>query len=115
VKNAVSPGLVSDLRAAVGCRVITPGEPDYDEARTVFMGGFDRRPAAIVRPTGAADVAKVIGFAHVRAAYPKRTWDRLAAVKERYDPANVFRCNHNVPPRRAGVQETAVPAMYSWG
>lgn len=34
----------------------------------------------------------------VRAAYPGATWDRLAAVKLKYDPANVFRLNQNVPP-----------------
>jgi hypothetical protein len=34
----------------------------------------------------------------VRAAYPPATWDRLAAVKRRYDPENVFHLNQNVPP-----------------
>jgi FAD/FMN-containing dehydrogenase len=34
----------------------------------------------------------------VRQAYPGATWDRLQAVKARYDPANLFRRNHNVPP-----------------
>jgi FAD/FMN-containing dehydrogenase len=34
----------------------------------------------------------------VRAAYPGATWDRLAEVKRRYDPENVFRLNQNVPP-----------------
>ena len=38
------------------------------------------------------------GDARVRAAYPGATWDRLAAVKARYDPANLFRLNQNVPP-----------------
>ena len=36
--------------------------------------------------------------AHVRAAYPGSTRDRLAAIKSRYDPANVFRLNHNIRP-----------------
>jgi FAD/FMN-containing dehydrogenase len=34
----------------------------------------------------------------VRAAYPGATWDRLAEIKRRYDPANLFRRNHNIPP-----------------
>jgi FAD/FMN-containing dehydrogenase len=34
----------------------------------------------------------------VRAAYPGRTWDRLRALKRRYDPDNLFRLNHNIPP-----------------
>jgi FAD/FMN-containing dehydrogenase len=38
------------------------------------------------------------GDARVRDAYPGPTWDRLAAVKARYDPTNLFRVNHNVPP-----------------
>jgi FAD/FMN-containing dehydrogenase len=38
------------------------------------------------------------GEAQVRAAYPDFTWNRLAAIKARYDPANLFRRNHNIPP-----------------
>jgi FAD/FMN-containing dehydrogenase len=38
------------------------------------------------------------GDARVRDAYPGPTWDRLAAIKARYDPTNLFRVNHNVPP-----------------
>jgi len=36
--------------------------------------------------------------AQVRTAYPRSTWDRLSTVKRRYDPANLFRVNHNIPP-----------------
>jgi FAD/FMN-containing dehydrogenase len=39
------------------------------------------------------------GEERVRAAYPGSTWDRLAAVKARYDPTNLFRLNQNIPPR----------------
>jgi FAD/FMN-containing dehydrogenase len=44
-------------------RVIAPDDPGYDEARTLFYGGFDRRPAAIVRVAGAPDVARAIEIA----------------------------------------------------
>jgi Berberine and berberine like len=44
------------------------------------------------------------GPARVREAYPGSTWDRLAAIKRRYDPANLFRRNHNIPP--AAIQDT---------
>jgi FAD/FMN-containing dehydrogenase len=38
------------------------------------------------------------GEARVRKAYPGSTWDRLAEIKGRYDPTNVFRRNQNIPP-----------------
>ena len=44
-------------------RVIVPGDPDYDQARTVFPGGIDRRPALIARVADAGDVARVISLA----------------------------------------------------
>jgi FAD/FMN-containing dehydrogenase len=36
--------------------------------------------------------------ARVRKAYPGPTWDRLAAIKARHDPGNLFRLNQNIPP-----------------
>jgi FAD/FMN-containing dehydrogenase len=38
------------------------------------------------------------GEARVRDAYPGKTWEKLAAVKRRYDPSNLFRLNQNIPP-----------------
>jgi FAD/FMN-containing dehydrogenase len=38
------------------------------------------------------------GETRVRAAYPGKTWDRLAEIKRRYDPTNLFRLNQNIPP-----------------
>jgi FAD/FMN-containing dehydrogenase len=51
------------LRAALNGRVITPGDTGYDEARTVFPGGIDRRPALIVRVADATDVSRVVSLA----------------------------------------------------
>ncbi len=44
------------------------------------------------------------GAARVRAAYPGATWDRLASIKARYDPENLFRNNQNIAP--AGTLST---------
>lgn len=41
------------------------------------------------------------GEERVRAAYPGATWHRLQAIKARYDPANLFRLNQNIPPDKA--------------
>jgi FAD/FMN-containing dehydrogenase len=54
---------VPRLRDAFDGRVLAPGDPDYDQARRVFYGSFDRRPAVILRPTDAAEVARVVTMA----------------------------------------------------
>jgi FAD/FMN-containing dehydrogenase len=54
---------VPRLRAVFDGRVVAPGDPGYDQARTVFYGGIDRRPAVIVRPTTPAEVAHVVTLA----------------------------------------------------
>lgn len=51
------------LRDVLNGRVIAPGEPDYDQARTVFVGGIDRHPAVIVKAADTSDVARVVSLA----------------------------------------------------
>ena len=50
-------------RAISRAAILTPEDPGYDDARTVFLGGVDRRPALIARPADAADVARVVALA----------------------------------------------------
>src|ERR687893_1456551 len=42
------------------------------------------------------------GEGRVREAYPGSTWDRLARIKGRYDPTNLFRLNQNIAPATEG-------------
>jgi hypothetical protein len=42
------------------------------------------------------------GEARIHDAYPGPTWDRLVAIKSRYDPTNLFRLNENIPPAGEG-------------
>jgi hypothetical protein len=41
------------------------------------------------------------GTERVHEAYPRPTWERLAAIKDHYDPTNLFHRNQNVPPEVA--------------
>ena len=54
---------ISRLRAGLNGKVIGADDPGYDDLRRVVFTGFDRRPAAIVRATDAADVARVVDLA----------------------------------------------------
>ncbi|MFF8867296.1 FAD-binding oxidoreductase [Streptomyces sp. NPDC015139] len=54
---------VEQLRGLVGGRVLAPGDADYEKARTVYLGGMDQQPAAIVQPADAEDVSRVVGLA----------------------------------------------------
>ena len=54
---------IDELRAGLTGRVITPADADYDQVRGIMAGGFDLRPAAIVRVANTDDVARVIRFA----------------------------------------------------
>ena len=94
------------------------GEPDHGQRRGVLRGPEDRpvREAWVDRcrlDLEQDDHGAYVNFLgdegeeRVRAAYPGATWDRLAAIKARYDPTNLFQRNQNMPPAAAG--RTAMP------
>lgn len=59
----LSPDALSDLAARFHGTLIDPGHPEYDEARAVWNGMIDRRPALVARCRGAADVMDAVTFA----------------------------------------------------
>ncbi len=55
-----------ELSASYQGTTISPEDPGYDEARAIYNGSIDRRPALIARPRGAADVIDILDYARGR-------------------------------------------------
>jgi len=58
--SAVTSSLVEALRSGMRGPVILPEDPAYDAARRVWNAMIDKRPGAIARCTGAADVMHAV-------------------------------------------------------
>jgi FAD/FMN-containing dehydrogenase len=76
-------------------------EDEADKARKqAWLDGF----ASAIRQSSGGKYVNFVGDegeAGVRAAYPPKTYERLAEIKRRYDPDNVFHLNQNIPPATA--------------
>jgi FAD binding domain/Berberine and berberine like len=57
---------LEDLRSLCGGAVALPSDDGYDAARQAFNLAVDQRPAAVVYPCNAQEVAAVVGFARSR-------------------------------------------------
>ncbi|WP_255149392.1 FAD-binding oxidoreductase [Halorarius halobius] len=57
------PDAVETLRTAVRGPVLLPDDDEYHEARTVWNGMIDKRPAVVVQCTGTADVVAAVNAA----------------------------------------------------
>lgn len=53
----------AELAAEIVGQMITPEDSSFDEARAVYNGMIDRRPAAVVRCAEVSDVVKCVRFA----------------------------------------------------
>jgi hypothetical protein len=63
VTTSIPPISLDQLRGGLAGRVVGPADPDYDEMRTIVAGGFDLRPAAVVRVANAEDVSRIVAYA----------------------------------------------------
>ncbi len=61
--RTVSKASIDALRASVRGSVVAPGEPGYDEARTIWNAMIDRRPGLVVRAEAPGDVQAAVNFA----------------------------------------------------
>jgi len=62
----LDPHTLDRLRAQLRGTVLTPGDPEYDQARALWNAMVDRRPALIARCLGAADVIACVEFARAQ-------------------------------------------------
>ena len=62
----VDASAIQTLRSALRGELISPGDPGYDPARTIFNAMIDKRPALIARCAGASDVVECVRFARDR-------------------------------------------------
>ena len=63
IHPTIAEGSIAELAEGLRGQVIRPGDPGYDEARSIWNGAHDRRPALIVRCAGVADVIRAVEFA----------------------------------------------------
>ena len=60
---ALSAETLAPLREKLRGALCFPGDPGYEQARTLWNAMIDRHPGAVVRAAGAADVIAAVGFA----------------------------------------------------
>jgi FAD/FMN-containing dehydrogenase len=95
---AVDATAFAHRAAAVQVTIVNPFvDPDAVEATVAW----NRELYAALEPRANGVYANFLedeGDDRVRAAYPNGAYERLATIKRRYDPANVFHRNQNVRP-----------------
>jgi len=98
-KRFISQGSVADL--VVVFAVTKPDAPRHER-----LSAFARKAHALMQPFGehgqyvnflGAETGQDVVEA-ARQAYGPDTYDRLVALKNRFDPDNLFRLNHNIVP-----------------
>ena len=64
--TVIEQAAVAELKASLRGPLLLAGDPGYDAARRILHPQFDKHPALVVQPTGAADVRSAVTFARER-------------------------------------------------
>lgn len=64
--TVIEQAAVAELKASLRGPLLLAGDPGYDAARRILHPQFDKHPALVVQPTGAADVQSAVTFARER-------------------------------------------------
>jgi hypothetical protein len=73
-------------------------EPERDTANRNWVRALTDALSPWARPAGFPNFISEPGDAAVVVAYGDERYARLVEAKDRWDPENVFRLNHNVSP-----------------
>jgi hypothetical protein len=60
---SIAEAAIEEFKTGLLGHLLRPGDTAYDEARKIWNGMFDRRPALIARCAGTADVMRAVNFA----------------------------------------------------
>src|SRR5919112_482359 len=62
-EHVLGEATLAEFHQGLAGPLIRPDDAGYDEARSIWNGAHDRRPALIVRCAGVADVMRAVDFA----------------------------------------------------
>jgi len=62
-RKTVEDALIKAFKNSIQDEVLGVGDPGYDQARVIYNGMFDIKPALIVRPVSVEDVINTVNFA----------------------------------------------------
>jgi len=62
MSEQISQSALADLRRGFAGQLVMPGDPSFDEARTIFNAMVDRRPGIIAQCTSVEDVVSAVHF-----------------------------------------------------
>jgi len=63
IKKEIDQSVIDGFKATLRGDLLTPGDPGYDDSRTIWNAMIDRKPALIARCLGVADVVACVNFA----------------------------------------------------